>query len=358
VTVESVELFRVRMPLRHPHRAAHGTEDERASILVHVVWNGSDGWGECPALARPTYTAEYHDGAWAVLRDHLVPELLARSALFAGGTVGHPMARGALSDAIWDAQLRGGDESLLGYLGLDAVPVPTTTVVSLADSVDTVLAAVTAAPGPVKVKVEPGHDVEPLRAIRDAFPDRSLAADANASYQPDRESHVRALEALDELGLRYLEQPHPGIVANGQLATRLRTPICLDEPIDSVDAASLALSVGALAVLNVKPARVGGVGAAVELVRWALTHEVDAFIGGMIETGVGRASAAALALLPGCTLPTDLGPSARYWDRDVTPAIIADAAGCLVLPTGPGLGSPPEPDRLAEVTVERLTFRR
>jgi len=358
-----VDLHRVRMPLRHPHRAAHGSEDLRSSILVRVeLTGGSIGWGECPALAAPGYTAEHHEGAWAQLRDDIVPWLLGvgPKAVGAPSMVTHPMAGGSIRDACLDAELRQQGRSLATHFAIRRRLVPTTTVISFADSIDALLAAVDDSPGAVKLKIEPGRALEPLRAVRDTFPGRPLAADANGSFDPGSSDDLATLAAIDALELTYLEQPHADIDANGQLAKALHTPICLDESITTVPAAEAALAAGAMAVLNVKAARLGGVRHAMLFVRWAAERGVDTFIGGMLETGVGRASGATLAMLPGCTLPSDLGPSSRYWDQDVTAPITVDGDGQLVPPPShaAGIGVVPDPDRLAAVTVEHLTFTR
>ena len=356
-----VDLRRVQMRLRRPHRAAHGGEELRPSILVQVTSaDGYVGWGECPALSRPSYTPEHHDGAWDRLRLDAAPGLIGAGAIDAGWDARspEPMATGSVADALLDCQLRAQGRGFLRTFVGRGRPVPTTTVVSLTASVEDLLAEAEQVAGGIKVKVEPGNDVAPLRALRTAFPDRWLAADANGSYSVDDQEHRAHLAALDELGLAYLEQPCPGIEANADLSRRMRTVICLDEPIDSLAAAEEARRLGALGALNVKPARVGGLGPACWLLRWCATQRIPAFVGGMLETGVGRAGAVCLTFAPGSTLPTDLGPSSRYWDQDVTAPIVLDDAGHLVPPDGLGIGVVPDPDRLAAVTVEHLTFIR
>lgn len=316
-------------------------------MLVRVeLDDGTDGWGECGALARPTYTAEHLDGAWDVLRRELVPAALAGRP---SGVVGHPMAAAALADAQLDAELRAGGERLATRLGATASSVPTTTVIGVeSGDLDALLARVEAAPGGVKVKVAPGWLIEPLRAVRRAWPERWVAADANGSLDPD--DHT-ALAELDELDLAYVEQPVPGLAGSADVAARLATPVCLDEAVASLDDAVAAHRLGALGALNVKPARLGGVEAAAAVVGWTVDAGIPAFVGGMLETGVGRAAAVAVAALPGCTLPTDLGPSDRYWDDDLTEPLVLDDAGRLVVPIGAGSGAVPRPTRLVGATV-------
>jgi O-succinylbenzoate synthase len=354
-----VELVRVRVPLRSPLRSAHGTESVRDLVLVRVtLGDGTSGWGECSALARPTYTAEHTAGAWLVLRDELAPALLAGTD---PEVVGHPMAAAAVGTARLDARLRRQGRRLVEELGAahgrPAASVPTTAVVSRAGSIDDVLAVVAdrLAEGAalIKLKVSPrSADLEAVAAVRATWPEVALAVDGNGTLD------ARSLSVLAPLHLAYVEQPAPAddLLASAALARRFDVPIALDESITSSASLEVALAVGAGTVVNVKPARLGGVGVAAEVARAAADAGCAVFVGGMLETGVGRAAALAVAALPWCTLPTDLGPSSRYLDHDLTEPIELDAHGRLSVPVGPGIGVTPDPARLHEVAVDRLVL--
>jgi O-succinylbenzoate synthase len=207
----------------------------------------------------------------------------------------------------------------------------------------------------VKLKVTPRPaDLDAVTAVRAAWPQLPLAVDANGTLD------ARSLAVLAPVGLAYVEQPAPAddLLASAALARRTDVPIALDESITSLAALEVALAVGAGTVVNVKPARLGGVATAAEVARAAAEAGCATFVGGMLETGVGRAAALAVAALPWCTLPTDLGPSSRYLRPDVTEPIELDAEGRLVVPAGPGIGVAPDPDRLADVAVERVVLVR
>lgn len=353
--------MRVRLPLRTPLRSAHGTESVRDLVLVRVILgDGTSGWGECSALARPTYTAEHTAGAWLVLRDELAPALLAGTD---PEVVGHPMAAAAVGTARLDARLRRQGRRLVEELGAahgrPAERVPTAAVVSLGGSIDEVLAVVADRVGEgaalIKVKVTPRPtDLEAVAAVRATWPDLALAVDGNGTLD------VRSLSVLAPLHLTYVEQPAPAddLLASAALARRFDVPIALDESITSPASLEVALTLGAGTVVNVKPARLGGVGVAAEVARVAADAGCAVFVGGMLETGVGRAAALAVAALPWCTLPTDLGPSSRYLDHDLTEPIELDGHGLLSVPVGPGIGVTPDPDRLREVAVDRLVLTR
>lgn len=355
----ALRLVRVHVPLRTAHRSAHGEEAVRDSVLV--CWTsaeGVEGWGECPTLAAPGYVTETTDEAWAGLVGQL------GSAALAGRMpppLGLVASVGALADAALDARLRGAGRSLADELGATRDRVPVGAVLAgVGESADALAAAAAAAVAAgaalVKVKVAPGRDLDVLRAVADAVPGTPVAADANGSY-PDAEAVVALERALGDVRLAYLEQPLAAGATPDELAGlrgAIDTPVALDESLTSLDAVATALRAGAVDVLSLKPARLGGVARAAAAVGLCRDAGRDAFVGGMFELGVGRASAAAVAALPGCTLPTDLGPSDRYVAEDVTEAVTVDDDGLLVVPDGPGCGRSPLPERLAEVTVDEV----
>ncbi|MDQ1438116.1 MAG: o-succinylbenzoate synthase [Acidimicrobiaceae bacterium] len=359
-----VELRRVRMPLAAPFHTAHGTSDERDVLLVRV----DEGWAECAAPADPTYTSEYTDGAHRVLRDHLVPRYLADpdasaqdiSTLLAD-VRGHHMAKAALEGAVLDAALRAEGRSLASYLGATRPRVPAGIAIGMTESVgalvEQVEAAVAEGYGRVKLKVQPGWDVEPVRAVRARFADLDLQVDGNGSYRLDGEGRAEALEALDQFDLLLIEQPLPpdDLLGSAAVARRLRTPVCLDESITSPAAARAALALGACSVLNVKPGRVGGLLTAKRIHDEGVAAGVPMWVGGMSETGIGRAALLALAALPGFNMTGDLSASARWFDHDITPPFALDE-GMLAVPDGPGIGVDVLLDALDACTtsVERL----
>lgn len=355
----SVSLHRIELPLRRPLRSAHGEELRRVAILVEFTpSDGPSGWGECSALMRPTYTAEYVDGAWSVLRDHLVPEVLQGEV---SAVRGHPMATAALTAASADATLRRLGrplvESVAARLGPWRPTVARTAVLGLgsgSDVLDAVDDAIGAGAAAVKVKVSSDPDtITAVESIRAARPDLPLAVDGNGRL--DR----RALARLDDLGLLYVEQPAPADdpVLSARWARTCRTPFALDESIDAPGAVDVAAALGAGAIVNVKPARLGGMEAAIETIQRADDHGMAVFVGGMIETGVGRAWALALAASRRCQLPTDLGPSGAYVDHDVVvPSITTDEHGQLLVPVGAGLGVDIDTTRLHEVRTEHLVL--
>jgi O-succinylbenzoate synthase len=350
VRLDEVELRRITLPLVAPFETSAGTQTGRDVLLVRARAGGVDGWGECVAGDAPVYTSEYTAAAHGVLRDHLLPRLFAAGALRAedvaptlAPVVGHRMAKAAVELAVLDLQLRLEARSLASYLGAGRDRVPVGVAIGIAADVGALVASAERhlAEGYVrlKVKVKPGWDLEPLRALRRAVGDGvPIQVDANAAY---RLSDLPALQALDELGLLLIEQPLPEdqLLDHAVVAAALTTPVCLDESITSAAVARDALATGACSVVNIKPGRVGGHLAGRAIHDLCLAAGAGAWHGGMLETGIGRAANLALAALPGFTLPGDISAADRYWRRDiVTEPATLDPDGTIAVPDGPGIG--------------------
>ncbi len=367
--VETIELREVDLPLVRPFRTSFGEESVKRAILVRVaVAGGAEGWGECAAAEDPRYSEEWLDGAWAILRDFLGPALIKRPVGHpeeVGERVqwvrGHRMAKAALEAAVLDAWLRIRGETLASFLGGARDRVECGVSVGIASSVEALLEEVQGylAKGyrRVKLKIEPGRDVDVVQHVRDALPDTPLSVDANAAY---RLENLSVFQALDELGLVMIEQPlhHEDLADHAKLQGQLQTPICLDESIRSAHDAAVAIEMGACRIINIKPGRVGGVVEAKAVHDVALGAGVPVWIGGMLETGVGRAPNVALAALPGVTLPGDTSASDRYFKEDITEPFVIDAEGTMAVPTGPGIGVAPDSARLEVCTVRTETIAK
>lgn len=367
--IESVELRRVSMPLVTPFRTSFGTQTDRDVLLLKVEGPDGDGWGECVAMSEPLYSAEYVDGAAAVTKRHLLPRLAALGDVTAARVApalapvkGHPMAKAAIEMAVLDAELTSRGEPLSMYLGAVKERVPSGVSVGIMGSVAELLDAVdgylSAGYVRIKLKIEPGWDLEPVTAVRERFgDDLLLQVDANTAYTL---ADARHLARLDSFDLLLIEQPLPedDVAGHAELARLIRTPVCLDESITSAASAVDAIQRGACAVVNIKAGRVGGYLEARRVHDVCAAHGVPVWCGGMLETGLGRAANLALAALPGFTLPGDTSASDRYWRRDLT-APFALEDGHIRVPGGPGLGVRPDPDFLQEVTtsVERISLR-
>lgn len=358
--LKGIELRRVRMPLVSPFRTSFGTEHERDVLLVRVVTPDAEGWAECVAMSEPGYSSEYVDGAAEVIRRFLLPPIARLASADAhsvepafAAVKGHPMAKAALQTALLDAQLRASGMPLTGFLGgvreTVATGVSVGIMASIPELLDAVAGYVAAGYSRIKLKIEPGWDVEPVRAVRERFGDILLQVDANTAYTL---ADARRLAKLDPFDLLLIEQPLPedDIRGHAALARQMRTPMCLDESITSARAAADAIALGAAAIINIKPGRVGGYLEARRIHDVCVAHGVPVWVGGMLETGIGRAANVALAAMPGFVLPGDISASERYYARDITRPFVLEG-GHVRVPTGPGIGVEPDPEALAEATT-------
>ncbi|HJT37656.1 MAG TPA: o-succinylbenzoate synthase [Actinomycetota bacterium] len=358
--VDAFELRRIRIPLVAPFRTSFTTEYERDVLLVRALTPDAEGWGECVAMDEPLYSSEYVEGAQHVVRAHLLPRVFAAGDLNAaavGGLLepvkGHPMAKAAVETAILDAELRAEGVSLAQHLGAVRDEVDCGVSVGIHESVggllDTVAKHIDEGYRRIKLKIEPGSDIEFVRATRERFPDIPLQVDANTAYT---RADVRHLAQLDAFDLLLIEQPLPedDILGHAELARHLRTPVCLDESIVSARSAADAIALGACSIVNIKAGRVGGYLEARRVHDVCASHGVPVWCGGMLETGIGRGANLALAALPNFTLPGDTSASDRYFHRDITePFRLRD--GRLSVPQGSGIGVSPLPDVLEDLTT-------
>jgi o-succinylbenzoate synthase len=361
-----VELRRISMPLVAPFRTSFGVETTRDILLLRAVLegaglDGAEGWGECVAMSDPLYSSEYVDASADVLKRFMLPRLFALGQVD-GAAVGpalepikgHWMSKAVIETAVLDAELRATGRSFARELGATRDRVPCGVSVGIHDCVGALLESVdqyvAAGYVRIKLKIEPGWDVDPVRAVRARFGDDLLIqVDANTAYTLQDARH---LARLDEFGLLLIEQPLPeeDVLGHAALAKLIRTPVCLDESITSARTAAAAIALGACSIVNIKPGRVGGYLEARRIHDLCRAHGVAVWCGGMLETGIGRAANLALAALPGFTLPGDTSASDRYYQTDVTdPFVLRD--GHLDVPTGPGLGVTPRAAQLAAVTT-------
>jgi O-succinylbenzoate synthase len=364
VALQRIELVSLSMQLSHPLRTAAGEFGSRMVLLVHVVAEEAEGWAECAVEPAPTYSAEYTAGAKSVLLEHLFPlAWLAPGDAFALAPRfnlirGHQQAKAAVELALLDAQLRSADLSLAGWLGATAAAVPAGAALSGLAGGDELLAdadaALAAGAARLRVKIAPGTGATSLGELRaHVGADVPLQADANGTFSLDDPDHLAELEQIDDLGLTCLEQPlaPDDLLGHARLAERLRTPICLDEPLTSLAAIEVAVELGACEVVCLKPARVGGWIEARRVHDRCAELGVPVWVGGMLETAIGRAGNLAVAALPGMALPPDLDPRGRFDPDLADPGRPID--GLVAVPTSPGIGVTPDYALLAAAEVAR-----
>ena len=370
INIRAIELRRISLPLVTPFRTSFSTETHRDILLVRVETDDAVGWGECVSGNEPLYSNEYVEGSQQVMIDHLIPRLFAfRSRPISAHDVAqilrpvkdHRMAKAALEAAILDAQLRENNVSLATHLGSIHELVPSGVSVGIANSLDELVSTVGGyldeGYARIKLKIEPGWDIEPVRVIRKTFGDQvPLQVDANTAFT--REDGP-LLAQLDPFNLLLIEQPLPedDITGHALIARQVGTPICLDESIVSSHVAIDAIERGACSIVNIKAGRVGGYLEAVRIHNVCQQRGVPVWCGGMLETGIGRAMNVALAGLPNFTVTGDISASERFWKQDIVQQPIRLESGQVRLPSGSGAGFEIDGPFLSDVSTSTITLR-
>ncbi len=377
-------LREIRLPLLEPFRTSTGVVAERRVLLLELTdASGAVAWSECVAEAVPSYSPDTVDTCWLAITEWLASRVLGRSfhtgeqvvEALRRGVRGHRMAIAAVEMGCWGMEATVLGQPLAALVGMnsrvarEAGHVPRACVatgISLgiretpAALAERCVAELRVGYRRVKMKIEPGHDVAFVRAVREAVgPAVALTADANSAYSLAEPAHVAALRALDAFGLTMIEQPlaYDDLVRHAELQRLLATPLCLDESITSDARAADMISLGAGRVVNLKPGRVGGFAESLAIHDRCARAGVPLWCGGMLETGIGRAYNVALASLPGFTEPGDLSPSARYWARDIVRPAWTMEDGALRVPLDrAGIGVEVDVDFIDELTVRAVAL--
>jgi O-succinylbenzoate synthase len=366
--IERVVLREIRLALREPFRISSGAVTERRILLLELFEaDGVVAWAECVAGENPNYSPETVDTAWYAIRQWVAPRVLGRSLdgpevvhdLLERDFRGHNMAKAAVEMGCWGVAAEKQGVSLSRLLGGTRDRVPTGISIGIQATpealVERAKRALAAGYRKIKVKIQPGADIRFVGTVREALGgDVHLMADANSAYTLADADHLQKLDAFD---LIMLEQPlgRDDLVRHAELQRRLTTPICLDESITDVDRAEDMIALGSGRIVNIKPGRVGGLSVSKRIHDLCARNGIPVWCGGMLESGIGRAYNVALASLPNFSLPGDLSPSARYWERDVVrPEWTMDADGMVGVPrTRPGVGVEADVDRIDDLTVRR-----
>jgi O-succinylbenzoate synthase len=325
--------------------------------------DGADGWGECVALEGPYFNAETIDTSWIILAKHIVPLLASQNVGDAAQVNdglsrirGNRMAKGAVEAAIWDLEAKLLGCPLAKHIGGEKDEITCGVSIGIQANVEKLLETVQRelANGyqRIKLKIKPGFDVQFVEAVRSRYKNILLSVDANSAYSLERDLPV--MKELDRYGLLMIEQPLRAgdLLDHAKLQKQIKTPICLDESITTIDDARQAFEIGACRVINIKLGRVGGFSEAKQIQELARRAGVPVWCGGMLESGIGRAHNVALSALPGFTLPGDVSASSRYWEEDIVdPAIEVTPRGTIPVPKTPGIGYAVDMKRVERATV-------
>lgn len=366
--IKEVNVFKMKMMMKKPFTTSFGTFQEKDFLLLEVKDElGNTGWGESVAFHSPWYSEETLETNLHMIRDFLVPIVLEKeikhpdevSELF-GHLRKNNMAKSTVEGAVWDLYAKRNEQTLTEALGgqTDKIEVGISIGIheNIEELVETVRGFIEEGYKRIKVKIKPGFDVGVMRELRRQFPDMPMMADANSAYRLD---DIEVLKELDEFNLTMIEQPlaSDDIIDHAKLQAQLKTPICLDESIHSLEDARKAVELGSTKIINIKIGRVGGLTEAKKIHDYCMEQDIPVWCGGMLESGIGRAHNIALTTLPNFVLPGDTAGSSRYWEKDIiTPEVVVED-GYITVPTDYGIGYRIDRKALDEYTEQVWQFK-
>jgi o-succinylbenzoate synthase len=366
--IESLTLHHITMPLVAPFETSFGRETDRQCILITLQADGLTGYGECVATRDPGYNYETSGTAWHILMDFIAPLILGKDLSDAEdfqkrveGIRGHHLAKASVEMALWDLLGKRNGKSLKEMFGGARDKVEVGVSIGIQESASALLRSVESylekGYRRIKIKIKPGREVDETSAVRYAYPNLRLQVDANSAYTLESAS---ALKPLDDMDLLLIEQPlfEDDIWDHRKLQAEFKTPICLDESVVSPRHARYAVEMKACKIINIKSARVAGLSQGIMIHDYCRAQDMPVWCGGMLETGMGRASNLALASLPGFILPGDISASDRYYQRDITnERFVLNDDSTIDVPNGHGLGVTIDKDALKQFTLSEITLK-
>jgi O-succinylbenzoate synthase len=365
--IERITLREIPMRLKAPFETSFGVVQDRRILLVEVIADGVNGWGEVTAGATPVFNPETTDTAWHIISDFLAPVIVGKDladaaefSVLVEHVRGHEMAKAGVENALWDAEARIKGIPLHKLLGGTREELDCGVSLGIRENphalVKRVEEELRVGYQRIKLKIKPSKDIEYVAAVRRQFPNIQLSVDANSAY---RLEDADQLKELDEFKLLMIEQPlnWDDIHSHAKLQAQLQTPLCLDECINNSRHALAAIEMKACRIINIKLGRVGGHTEARKVQKIALEHSVPAWCGGMLESGIGRTHNIAMSTLPGFSLPGDVSASRRYWDEDIIePEVEVSAQGTIQVSMASGIGYRVRHERIKQLTVREASF--
>jgi len=366
--IDRMEVYLVALPLIYPWKTAYGEDAAIHSILVRMLSGEYDGWGETTPLYAPTYSPETAFSAFFLIREIFGPlvvgeewESAAALRNYLSVFKGNPFAKAGIEIAWWALEAKIKKQPLHHLLGGKPRLVEAGQDFGIQDSIDMLLGnlekAVNQGFKRIKLKARPGWDLEMLRAVKSAFPRTTFHIDCNSGYTLD---NLPFFKEVDQLGLAMIEQPlfHDDLVEHAELQSQIETPICLDESIKSPRDMRLAIKLKSCRYVNIKPGRVGGLQSALEIHNLARDYGIPAWVGGMLESGIGSGINIELGTLQNFVYPGDLFPSERFYLEDITDPPVRFVPGKLAFQPSEVPGTPYEPvfERIEKRTISKAVL--
>ncbi len=363
-----VTLHHLALPLKRPFQTSFGKYVIRNTIIVEVEdSSGEVGWGEVAVDEGPWYSYETLKTAMHIIGDFIAPAIIRKELNDPTELQekirhvrGHRIAKAGVEDALWDLYSKLLGKPLYKMLGGIRDYVECGVSIGIIGDMDMLIESVgkylNEGYKRIKIKIKHGWDVDPVKEIRKTYGEIPLQVDANADYDLE---DIEVFRELDNYNLIMVEQPlsYDDIYDHSILQSEIKTPVCLDESIKSIYDAKAAIKLGSCRIINVKPPRVGGLLETIKINNYAEKHGVGIWIGGMLETGIGRARLIAAGTLSNVKYPCDISSSSRYYEEDIIEPEWVVRDGIINPLSKAGIGVEVVEERLNKYLVERKVYR-
>lgn len=359
------------MRLKASFETSFGKIVDRHGVIVKVEdSSGCFGWGETPVEEGPWYSYETVESTLYLYKEYLIPKLLKLKNLehpkdFIEAVErirGNRMAKAGIETALWDLKARLENKPLYKILGGVRNYIESGVSIGIIGDEKALLRSIRKFLDEgykrIKIKIKPNWDLHPVKLIRNEFGNIPLQVDANAAYTLD---HMNVFKELDNYELLMIEQPlsYEDLYDHAELQSQIKTPICLDESIKNIHDVKAALRLGSCKVINLKTARVGGLYESKLIHDYCMSKNIPIWIGGMLETGIGRGHLVAMATLPNVKYPNDISGSDRYWEEDIVePPWVLRKDGTIEAPEKSGIGVEVIEDKLNKYIKRRIEFKK
>ena len=360
--INKIVLRKMNLELKSPFQTSFGVQTDRDFMIIELHGDTHIGYGECVASAKPLYSEETVGTVELMLEEILIPALLNKK------DIKHPdelnelfkpfrrnnMAKAALEGAYWDLYAKENNIPLHQALGGTKSQIEVGVSIGIQESLEDLIKVVEGFVNEgykrIKLKIKPDNDLTILEAIRKHFPTIEMMADANSAYTLD---DINLFKEMDNLNLMMIEQPlsHDDIIDHAKLQPEIKSSICLDESIHSLEDAKKAIELGSCKIINIKIGRVGGLTEAKKIHDYCASKGIPVWCGGMLESGIGRAHNIAISSLPNFSLPGDTAASSRYWHEDIISPEVTVQNGTIPLPSSPGIGYEPNNNLMEKYTT-------
>lgn len=348
---------------------AFGTVTNKPTAIVEIEdEDGVSGYGEAAALPFPYYKPETTDISILVLKDYIAPLVLNRGFESIEEFMdllkmikGNNFAKTGIETALWMLMSIKKNKSLKTLLGGTQNKIAVGESIGIKSSIKETLEEIGLRLSQgfrrTKIKIKPGWDIQIIEAVRKEFGNIDLMVDANSSYTL---VDLQIIKKMDYYNLTMIEQPlgDDDIIDHSILQKEIKTPICLDESIHSVEDARRAIFLGACKIINIKPGRVGGLLESKKIHDYCKDNNVGVWCGGMLESGIGRAFNIAVSSLPNYIYPADMSPINFFYADDlVKKSFTVDKYGYIEVPDKTGLGFEIDKDKIKKYTVNKLILK-